>query len=186
MKALAVSLDPVVGWPAAMALHPHVVDRAVVSELSPPPPVVVPIELIVGIVAYETSVNAREVGDVVAGQGQADQRETRPSRRTVGSVVMCPGGCQPDCGQHRHQAPLPPDSIAAQLAPSGLYIARDCSTRVPESSQRFRLVSCLLRLRVQSLLHLQDLLLQSLHFLAPLLDLRPKRREFPDLVQRTQ
>ena len=39
---------------------------------------------------------------------------------------------------------------------------------------------------VQLSLHLQDLLLQSFRFLAPLRDLSPKRRKLPDLVQRTQ
>ena len=56
----------------------------------------------------------------------------------------------------------------------------------PELGQLFRLVSCLLRLGIQSSLQLRDLLLQSLRFLEPLLDQRPERREFTDLVQRPQ
>ena len=113
---MAVTLDRVeVLWNPAMALHPHVVDRAVVSELSPPPAVVFPVERGVAIVALETIVDALEVCDVVAGQGQADQWETRPSRRIVSPVVRCPRGCQPNHGQCHHQAPLPPDSFASHL-----------------------------------------------------------------------
>ena len=114
---MAVTLDRVVVWIPAVTLHPHVVDHTVVSELNPPPPVVFPVEPGVTIVARETIVDALEVRDVVAGQGQAEQWETRPSRRIVRPVVRCPRGCQPNHGQRHHQAPLSPVSIAAHLTP---------------------------------------------------------------------
>ena len=59
-----------------MTLHPYVVDRTVVTELSPPPAVVFLVKPGVAVVARETIVDALEVRDVVAGKGQADQWET--------------------------------------------------------------------------------------------------------------
>ena len=67
-----------------MALDPHVIDHAVVTELSPPPPVVIPVDPRVRIVAYKASVNVLEVGDVVAGQGNRTVGDsTVPSHRQI-------------------------------------------------------------------------------------------------------
>ena len=114
---MAVALDRVAVRIAAVALHPHGVDPTVVPELRPPPAVVFAVEPGFAIVARKTIVDAFEVCDVVAGQGQADQRQTRPSRRVAGPVVRRQGRHQPDHGQHCHEAPLPTDSLPAHLVP---------------------------------------------------------------------
>ena len=127
-EPVAVTLDRVTVRNAAMTLHPYVVDRAVVSELSPPPAVVFPVERGVAIGERETIVDALEVRDVVAGQGQADQWETRPVPRASSDLSCCAqAAASPTTASTAHQTPLPPDSIAAHLTPVGTSRARPAS-----------------------------------------------------------